>query len=63
MMKFIKDYLGNTYKYVELSSVHLEESDFTLNMTVNYLNHIFKNKESNYYSSQLEKIRRKIKKD
>lgn len=59
----IKDYLGNTYKYIELSSVHLEESDFTLNMTVNYLNYIFKNKESNYYSSQLEKIRRKIKKD
>lgn len=47
---FIVDYKGIGYYYDELSSVHLENAPFTLNMTKLYLDYLFKKKKSNYFS-------------
>lgn len=37
----VTDYLGNQYKYHELSCVHLEESEYTLSLARDYVDYLF----------------------
>lgn len=42
---FITDYKGNTIKYLERSATHLEECDFTMSMSISYLDYLLNIKE------------------
>ena len=37
----IKDYLGNSYEYISESSIHLEETDYTLSLSSDYMELLF----------------------
>lgn len=41
----VKDYLGNYYQYKALSGVHLENAEYELSMSVDFINFIMKVKE------------------
>ena len=39
-MNIVKDYLGNTASYMEYSSTHLENSDYSLSLAETYVNYL-----------------------
>ena len=46
---FLVDYKGHEQRYSELSSIHLEPCDFTLNMTQNYIDYLVLGKQGNTF--------------
>lgn len=36
----VRDYLGNEYHYIELSSLHMEEADYTLDLSADFLRYL-----------------------
>lgn len=48
------DYKNKYYEYDELSSIHLSPADFTLNMTKNYLDYLFKGIHNDNFRQEKE---------
>lgn len=48
------DYKNTPYEYHELSSIHLAPADFTLNMTQNYLDYLFRGRHNSAFRYETE---------